>query len=93
MRKYVQILTKIEFGSDSYRQTGLAGSQTGLAGSATASAENLPKNLINSFGLQMSMFFDQFDEMNAIVQSNHAFEELALAGSSRASTPKHCCFV
>ena len=42
------------------------------------------------------MFFDQLDERNTIVQSNHVFEELSktglaglgtsLAGSSRAST-------
>ena len=39
------------------------------------------------------MFFDQLDERNVMVQSNHAFEELALAGlgigladSSRAGT-------
>jgi hypothetical protein len=43
------------------------------------------------------MFFDQLNEKNAMVQSNHAFEELALAGlgtgSRRASTPKHCFIV
>jgi hypothetical protein len=42
------------------------------------------------------MFFDQLDERNAMVQSNHAFEELSktsldglgtsVASSSRAST-------